>query len=166
MVDVIDWPDGVPACIMPMSPQGGLRDNRYSFETDAPYPPIERPMTSWTPEVYSVELVPLSVAQFEAFQTWYRGPLRYGVLPFKWWHPITKTRAAWKIVKGDPPYQVAKSGRIPFGSGQRRIKLTFSVMSFPASFPPDFLSQEASDLISQESGDRIIVNEGFVFSGA
>lgn len=165
MVSVVDWPDGVPSCIMPTSPIGGLMDNRYSFDADAPYPPIERPMSSWTPEVYSVELVPISIAQFVLFQEWYKSDLRYGVLPFKWWHPITKTRAAWKIVKNDPPYQVSKIGAIPRDSGLRRIKLSFSIMSFPASFAPDYLAQEGADLVLQEGSDRIIVNDGFVFDG-
>ncbi len=163
---ILDWPEGVPSCIMPTSPSGGLRDSRYSFETDSVMPPIERPTASWAPEVYSVTLTPLSIDQFILFQAWYRGPLRYGVYPFKWLHPITKEVSPWKIVKADPPYQVTKVGNIPNGSGRRRVSLAFSVMSHPGNFDPDFLAQEASDLILQEQGDRIIVKDGYKFDAS
>lgn len=128
---IIGWPEGVPQCIMPLSPQGGLRDNRYSFETDSKMPPIERPLSSWTPEVYSVELSPISLEQFGLFQTWYKVSLRFGVYPFLWLHPITKVSMPWKIVKADPPYQVRKAGMTPAGSAKRRVSLSFSIMSWP-----------------------------------
>lgn len=134
MATVIDWPVGVPSCIMPLSAQGGLRDNRLSFDTDSKLNPIERPASSWAPEVYSVELTPLSVAQFEEFQRWYADDLRFGALPFYWPHPITGEAGVWKILKADPPYRVSKRGLIAKGSGKRRIGLGFSVMSCP--LPP------------------------------
>ncbi len=162
---IIDWPDGVPSCIMPLSPQGGLRDNRLSFETDSRMPPIERPLSSWAPEVYSVELAPISLDQFVLFQAWYKGPLRYGVYPFVWLHPITKVVSPWKIVKGEPPYQVKKVGHIPNGSARRRISLAFSVMSWPGNVAPGYLLQEQADLILQEEGSRIIVQDGYRFDG-
>lgn len=135
MVQIVVWPALVPSCIMPMSPTGGLRDNRHSFETDSRMPPIERPAASWTPEIYQVELTPLSVDQFDAFQDWYQADLRFGALPFVWLHPITGAEGVWKIVKADPPYQVRKLGRIPGGSTTRRIALSFSVMSQPLAVP-------------------------------
>lgn len=135
MVEIVAWPVGVPSCIMPMSPTGGLRDNRLSFETDSRMPPIERPLTSWAAEVYQVELTPLSLDQFEAFQDWYQGALRFGALPFVWQHPVTGTEGVWKIVKAEPPYQVRKLGLAPEGSGRRRIGLSFSVMSQPLAVP-------------------------------
>ena len=162
---IIDWPEGVPSCIMPLSPQGGLRDNRLSFETDSRMPPVERPLSSWAPEVYSVELAPLSVDQFRLFQAWYKGPLRFGVYPFAWQHPITKDLSPWKIVKGDPPYQVKKIGNIPFGSDRRRISLSFSIMSHAGNISPTFIAQEQADLILQEEGGRIIDKDGFKFDG-
>lgn len=162
---IIDWPEGVPSCIQPLSPQGGLRDNRYSFETDSRMPPTERPASSWTPEFYAVELTPLSLAQFDLFQQWYKGPLRFGVVAFKWFHPITRAASPWRIMKGDPPYQVRKIGPIPHGSDRRRISLSFSVMSHPGSFAPDFMAQEDADLILQEEGGRIIVADGYQFDG-
>ena len=162
---IIDWPEGVPSCIMPLSPQGGLRDTRLSFETDSKMAPVERPLSSWAPEVYSVELAPLSVAQFELFQAWYKGPLRFGVYPFAWLHPITKTVSPWKIVKGDPPYQVKKIGHIPNGSARRRISLSFSIMSHAGNLAPGYLLQAQEDLILQEQADRIIVSDGFRFDG-
>lgn len=164
-VTVLDWPELVPSCIMPLSPQGGLRDNRYSFETDSRMPPIERPASSWTPEVYSVELSPISLPQFEAFQAWYKDSLRFGVYPFKFNHPITKALSAWKIVKADPPYQVRKIGLIQNGSDKRRISLSFTLMSWAGNIDPEFLLQEQSDLILQEQSDLIIVNDGVEFSG-
>jgi hypothetical protein len=162
---VVDWPTGVPSCIEPTSPQGGLIDNRVSFGTDSKFPPIERPVSSWAPELYSVVMVPFSVDQFILFQNWYKNDLSYGVLPFRWFHPITKQPSAWKIMRGDPPFQVRKTGAIPLGSGRRRISVSFSVMSWPESFGPMFLGQENSDDVNQENGDRIIVSEGFVFVG-
>lgn len=166
-VPVVLWPAGVPTCIVPMSASGGLRDNRYSFETESKMPPIERPMTSWTPEVYQVELVAQSLDQFRLFQAWYKNDLRYGVYPFVWSHPITGDVGAWKIVKNDPPYQVSKLGNIPLGSDRRRIRVTFSVMSWPATVLPLYMAQEDTDLILQETGgsDRILVRDGVIFSG-
>lgn len=132
-VDVVSWHAGVPLCIEPMSAQGGLRDNRHSFETDSKMPPIERPATSWTPEVYSVELVKLSVEQFSLFQHWYVSDIRMGTLPFWFPHPVTGAIGAWKIMKADPPYQVRKVGMIPSGSHRRRISVSFTLMSWPGS---------------------------------
>lgn len=163
--NVVLWPDGVPDCLSPLSPQGGLRDNRYSFETDEPHPPIERPMSSWTPEVYSVELSPLSRDQFVVFQNWYRNALAYGVHPFAMRHPITLALSAWKFVKASPPYQVRKIGLLPDGSTKRRIVLSFSIMSFPADVPAVYLHQEEGDLVLQEQEDRIVLRDGVPFDG-
>lgn len=127
----VDWPDGVPSCFQPQSAQGGYRDNRYSFETDSKITPIERPASSWTPEVYSGSLSPMTVSQFEAFQAWFTGDLAFGTVPFNFDHPITGTPGIWRIVKADPPYRVSKVGRIPSGSNARRIELQFSIMSWP-----------------------------------
>lgn len=128
---IISWPSSVPPCIMPMSAQGGLRDNRYSFETDSKMPPVERPASSWTPEIYQLDLSPISVAQFDAFQDWYRGELRFGVMPFRFAHPITGADGVWKIVKGEPPYQVRRLLHLPKNSPRRCISLSFSLMSWP-----------------------------------
>ncbi|WP_276862340.1 hypothetical protein, partial [Haematobacter missouriensis] len=130
MVVVAQWPFGVPDCIMPLSPQGGLQDARVSFEPEVG-PAIERPKATWTPDVYSVQLVLISVPQFQAFERWYKNDLRQGVLPFEFYHPITKARSAWKIVKGDPAYQVSKP-RLRQKPDTRCIALSFSIMSFPA----------------------------------
>lgn len=132
---IVDWPAGVPACIMPTSPQGGFRDNRLSFETDSRMPPKERPVTSWTSEVYSLELTPLSIEMFAEFQIWFQTVAAFGVNAFRMLHPITKVPGIWKIVKADPPYQVRKLGRIPQGSDLRRISVTMSVMSLPGGAP-------------------------------
>lgn len=131
MANPVDWPSDVPSCIMPLSAQGGFRDNRLSFDTDSKMNPIERPSSSWAPEVYSVELTPLSLSQFEEFQRWYADDLSFGALPFYWSHPITGEPGVWKILKSDPPYRVTKRGLIPNGSGRRRIGVAFSVMSCP-----------------------------------
>lgn len=135
MPEIHIWPDGVPSCIMPMSPSGGLRDNRYSFETDNSGPPKERPASSWAPEVYSVVLTPLSRSQFQTFQDWYANVLAYGSEPFVFPHPITGDEGVWKIVKNSPPYEVSKVGRMPIGTDRRRISLSFSIMSLPFSVP-------------------------------
>ncbi|OWJ73879.1 hypothetical protein, partial [Haematobacter missouriensis] len=109
-MNIQQWPFEVPDCIMPLSVEGGLQDNRVSFEPEVG-PPVERPRSSWAPEVYSLDMRLMTVAQFVAFETWYRTTLRYGVLPFEFSHPITRKRSAWKIVKGSPPYQVSKQRR-------------------------------------------------------
>lgn len=158
---IIDWPLGVPSCIMPLSPQGGLQDNRISFEPDAGVP-IERPRTTWAPEVYAVDLVPLTVAQFTTFQRWYRADLASGTLPFRFLHPITRIVSPWRIVKGNPPYQVSKSRRAATPE-TRCVSLSFSIMSWPASFVPGFLAQEGSGLVLQEQADRIIISDGYDF---
>ena len=165
-VTVHEWPTAVPDCIYPLSPQGGVKANRYSFETDSPAPPIERPIHTWAPEQYTVDLVPMSLSAFEVFQTWFRGTLGYGVSPFRFKHPITKEYKSWRFVNSDPPYQVTKSRLIPNDRPNRRaIKLTFSIMSMPYSFPADFLIQEGVDEILQEQSDKIIIRDGFSFTG-
>lgn len=131
MANPVNWPAGVPSCIMPLSAQGGFRDNRLSFDTDSKMNPIERPSSSWAPEVYSIEMTPMSLSQFEEFQRWYAQDLRFGALPFAWRHPITRKAGAWKIVKGDPPYRVTKRGLTPIGSDSRRVGVVFTVMSCP-----------------------------------
>ena len=160
---VRQWPFEVPDCIMPLSPQGGLQDNRVSFEPEVG-PAIERPKSSWAPEVYSLDMRLMAVGQFMEFQTWYRTTLRYGVLPFEFAHPITRERSAWKIVKGNPPYSVSKQRRA--APGARCIAVSFSVTSFPVDIPPGYLLQENGDYVLQENGDRIIVQEGVPFDGS
>lgn len=164
MVAVVAWPYGVPDCIMPLSPQGGLQDNRVSFEPDVG-PAIERPKSSWAPDVYSVQLVLISVPQFAEFERWYRSDLRHGVLPFEFRHPITKARSAWKIVKGNPAYQVTKP-RLQQKAETRCISLSFTITAFPAGVPDGYLLQENGDYVLQENGDRIIVQEGVSFDGS
>lgn len=137
VVTIAPWHDEVPFCIEPMSPQGGLRDNRYSFDTDSQMPPIERPVSSWAPEVYSVELVKMSVEQFTIFQSWYTNTIRMGTMPFWFPHPITGAIGAWKIMKADPPYQVRKVGLIPRDSGRRRVSISFTLMSWPGAITPE-----------------------------
>lgn len=131
---IIPWPAGVPSCVMPMSPQGGLRDNRLSFETDEATTPVERPRTSWAPELYQVTMVPMDRAMFQAFQAWFRGPLAYGSLPFVMDHPITREPTVWRIVKGDPPYQVSKV--LTMGRPDvRGISVSFGIQSMPLAVP-------------------------------
>ncbi|MCB5411321.1 hypothetical protein [Pseudogemmobacter faecipullorum] len=81
--------------------------------------------------MYSVDLAPLSLDQFSAFQDWYVKDLAFGTRPFVFPHPITRQPGAWKIVKADPPYRVTKSGMIAAGSDRRRVNLSFSIMSQP-----------------------------------
>lgn len=156
------WPFEVPDCIMPLSVQGGLQDNRVSFEPEVG-PPIERPRSSWAPEIYSLDMRLMTVVQFEDFQRWYRNTLRHGVLPFEFYHPITRQRGAWRIVKGSPPYQVTKQRRA--SPGARCIGVSFSITSFPVDVPDGFLLQENGDYILQENGDRIVIQPGVPFDG-
>ncbi|OWJ78424.1 hypothetical protein CDV49_08285 [Haematobacter genomosp. 1] len=137
-----------------------MQDNRVSFEPEVGVA-IERPKTSWAPEVYSVELRLLTIPQFEAFQRWYKLDLHHGVLPFEFYHPITRVRSAWKIVKGSPPYSVAKTRRA--APGAKCIALSFSIVSFPVSIPDGYLLQESGDYVLQEDGGRIIVDPGSPF---
>lgn len=134
MTTIIPWPASVPSCVMPMSPQGGLRDNRLSFETDDAVTPVERPRTSWAPELYQVTMVPMDRAMFEAFQAWFRGPLAYGSLPFVMDHPITREPTVWRIVKGDPPYQVSKVLAMR-SADVRGISVSFGIQSLPMAAP-------------------------------
>ncbi len=134
-VSVVDWPAGVPNCVIPTSPQGGLRDNRSSFDPDNKFPPIERPASSWSPEIYSVEMSYMSVEQFSDFQNWYTGELKFGVNAFVMPHPITGVDTVWKILKNDPPYSVSKIGLIPGSSGKRRIAVAMTIISLPVSVP-------------------------------
>lgn len=129
-VTIVPWPADVPSCIMPLSPIGGLRDNRLSFAPDSPVAPVERPATSWAPEVYQVDLVPMSMEQFSLFQDWYRRDLAYGVRPFEMSHPILKTPCAWRIVKADPPYQVRKVLAVR-NERARGIVVSMTIQSLP-----------------------------------
>ena len=142
-VSVVDWPAGVPNCVIPTSPQGGLRDNRSSFDPDNKFPPIERPASSWSPEVYSVEMNYMSVDQFSDFQSWYKNELKFGVNAFVMPHPITGVDTVWKIVKNDPPYTVSKVSLIPGGSDRRRVAVAMSIMSLPIEVPIEEPPEEA-----------------------
>lgn len=164
-IPIIDWPAAVPSCVLPLATSGGPRDNRLSFDTEDKMPPIERPLSSWTPDVYSVELVPISEAQFAVFEAWFKNDLRFGVYPFKWAHPVTRVLSPWKFVKADPAYTVRKSRRTPRGSGIRGISISFTVMSWAGSFGPTYVLQEGVDDVLQEQADRILESEGFTFNG-
>lgn len=146
---------------MPLSPQGGLQNNRVSFDPEVG-PSVERPKTTWTPEIYSVQLALISVPQFVIFERWYKRDLRFGVLPFEWVHPVTRARGAWKFVKGDPAYQVSKP-RLRQHPDTRCISLSFTVTSFPVDVPPGYLLQENGDYLLQENGDRIIIQDAEPF---
>lgn len=131
---VIPWPADVPGCIGPLSPAGGLRDNRLSFDPDSPVAPIERPATSWSPEVYQIELAPMSLDQFARFQDWYRHSLAYGVRPFAMPHPVLRTPGAWRIVRADPPYQVRKVLAMR-SERARGIIVSMTIRSVPGGAP-------------------------------
>lgn len=157
-VPILPWPLPDLAPTFLESAQGGLVDNRLSFDADLPMPPIERPMTSWAPEVFSVTLGMMCLEDYQTFQNWYRKDLRYGVHPFKWFHPITGQVSPWKIVKASPPFEVRRVA-------PEVVIVSFSVMSWPGSFPPGFLEQEEDGLVLQEQDDRIVVADGYTFNG-
>lgn len=130
---LVTWPNTVPACFMPDSPSGGPKPNRYSFQSDSDAVPIERPRYSFATEVYDVELTPLSVAQFQDFQDWFRDDLAFGTKPFAHGHPVTGVVGAWKFVSADPAYRVQR-GRMTSGN-PRGIQVSFKMQSVPWSAP-------------------------------
>lgn len=161
MIPIIPWPSSVPRCVKVTSPQGGLQNNVRSFAPEVGEP-LERPKTTWTPEVYSIEFELWNTAQFIAFQLWYKRDLAFGVYPFEFFHPITLITSPWRVVKGDPPYRVGRPRRTA-DPLKRSISVSMTIMSHAGSIPDGYLLQEQDDYILQEQEDKIIVTPGFVF---
>lgn len=120
------WPMGVPGCTMPLTATGGPQDNRLSFETDSGHD-ISRARASWTPDVYQVEIVPMSRYQFSLFEAWFRDDLAFGANAFMLPHPITGIDKAWKVVPGQQPYTVTKGRLMPKGGSERGIKVSMRI---------------------------------------
>lgn len=126
----VTWPEGVPPCLMPLSPEGGVQDNRLSFETDYGLD-ISRPRASWSPEIYDVEIAPMSRTQFKTFSAWFRNDLAWGSHAFIMDHPLTGEPAAWRPVPGDQPYHARKIRLMPKGEGVRGISVSMQIRSVP-----------------------------------
>lgn len=133
-MQIVTWPMGVPECIMPLSPQGGPQDNRLSFETDSGHN-VARPRASWTPDVYEVDLAPMSRNQFALFEAWFRYDLRFGVNAFTMPHPITGLPSAWRVAPGDPPYTVRKI-RLMHDDDARGLAVSWKLMQHYAEPVP------------------------------
>ena len=159
-VPVVAWPYGLPLKLMPLASQGGLQDNRIGFEPDVG-PAIERPRTSWAPEIYAVEMALLTVDQFTEWQRFYRQDLAFGTRPFEFRHPLTRVFSPWRIRRGSPPYQAEQVRRA--APGAKCIRVAFSVESWPASVRGGYLLQENGDPVLQENGDHILVHDGYTF---
>lgn len=125
----IPWPENVPSEIMLPLQGGGPQDNRLSFETDYGLD-ISRPRASWAPEVYDVEIGPLTKPEFIAFEAWFRRDLAWGVHAFILDHPITDAPAAWRPVPGNQAYQV-RTLENPKYDRTRVISVSMQIRSVP-----------------------------------
>lgn len=125
-MQIVTWPNGVPDCAAPLSAQGGPMDNRVVF-TSEDERDITRPRNSWTPDLYSIDLAPMSQTQFATFETWFKTTLAFGANAFILDHPITGTPSAWRIVKADSyPYQVRKVALMP-KAGDRGLVVSLQI---------------------------------------
>lgn len=119
------WPDGIPACVMRNTAQGGPLDNRVSFEPELG-PPIERPRGTAVVEVFDIELPPMSSAQVEIYETWFRSDIAFGAIPYVWRDPISDAVTRWKILKGDPTYRKSQTTK-------GKVIVTFRAMRLPSA---------------------------------
>jgi hypothetical protein len=119
------WPTTLP--VRPLtSYSGGPMDDRASFSVDIG-DPVERPLTTDTPEVYDVTLRVLSKAQYAIFKAWFRNDLTRGVKRFIFRDPVTDSPIWCKMLKGNPPYQVSPA------SGGQYLGIRFKMMLLPGT---------------------------------
>lgn len=81
------WPTTVPICPERHGVRGGPQDARVAFQP-ALGPPVVRRRTSVATETFNVPMSPWTVAQFQAFEAWFRDDLSMGVLSFGFPHPM------------------------------------------------------------------------------
>ena len=102
------WPTSLPQKPL-TSYSGGFMDNRASFQSDTGEP-MERPLTTGVPEVYNVTFRVLTLDQYAIFKEWYRTDLNFGVKRFIFRDPLVRQPVWFKLLRGDPPYQVTATG--------------------------------------------------------
>lgn len=117
------WPTDIPQAVV-ASYSGGSRDLRTSFETVGP--PITRPRTTGSVDVFSITSVPMKSAEFERFKTWVQSALSGGALRFCRRDPLSGVPRMWKIVSGDNLYQVALAG-------SQRVQITMTLIRLPGT---------------------------------
>ncbi|KRS17534.1 hypothetical protein XM52_13745 [Roseovarius indicus] len=71
---------------------------------------MERPLTTAAPEVFNVTFRVLTLDQYATFKTWYETDLRFGVNRFIFRDPLVRRPVWFKMLGGDPPFQVSASG--------------------------------------------------------
>lgn len=90
------WPSTLPLRANP-GMRGQTTSGRFSFQPDEGYP-IDRPRTSSSVQIFDMTLPPLTVTQFDAFDTFYRTTLSRGTDYFGWIHPRSLKIRRVKIV--------------------------------------------------------------------
>lgn len=123
-MNVAFWPTSLPQKPL-VSYSGGFMDNRASFIPQVGAP-IERPLTTGAPEIYDVSFRSLTLSEYGTFKAWFKTELGLGVKPFIFRDPLTQEPGWYKIMKGDPPFQVRALG------GQY-VSLQAKMMLLPAA---------------------------------
>lgn len=121
----VSWLPEINPCRIIVGARGGPQDNRVSFEPEVG-DPIERPRTTGYAETFSIALPSMTVATYEAFETWFRSETKGGALPFVFRHPITTAVVRARIVKGQPPFTAQRAG-------SNRVSVQTSIMTLPGT---------------------------------
>jgi len=143
-----EWPASLP--IAPVANmQGGPIFSRISFEPDVG-PPIERRRSTASVSTYAVTLTPFTRAQLDILEAWFAGELEGGTRRFVWRNPITKKLGYWKILPGDPDFQVAPID-------DNLVRISFKAMLLPsvpwfAAYVPEGTAIVPSLVLDFETG--------------
>lgn len=104
------WPEDVPSCPERHRATGGPIEARVGFQPERG-PEITRPGTTARWEEWSVPMAPFTLAQFNAFETWFDADLSRGSKAFAWRHPITDVIGLWRFKTGQRPYEVGQTAK-------------------------------------------------------
>lgn len=92
---------------LPQHPESGMsispQRNKISFQPELG-DSIDRRRGTAASKIYSINLPPLTKAQFAIFEEFFEDDLMDGVLPFTWLDPLTGVSHSWKFTDDDPPY--------------------------------------------------------------
>lgn len=116
------WPSGVPSCPFNDGVAFAPQDVLARFQPDVGVP-ITRPRLTAGIDTMSIELKPMTRAQFAAWREWAALQLKNGALPFLWRDPLSTALSRWMFTA---PYSSE-------ARGNRLQVVTIRVMRLPGS---------------------------------
>jgi len=96
------WPTSLPQ-YGTNEVSGSPQSNVVSFQPEVG-PTIDRRRSSSRNRILSIELPPITEAQYLIFREFFEETLKDGVLPFAWVDPMTKTSSRVKFVQKETAY--------------------------------------------------------------